>query len=251
MVTTISSTTFAQETAVVKSNQTDQTAISKELKSNLEGNDPDKEILMQPGNSAPLPDWIKNLPNNKNNSLFGASAESTDSFVNQLLRMSENSYYDNEAIGSWAGSWQLYKKYTNPDTSFTVYVYRQKYIEETDTGLYGYTFAFRGTADKLDYIENAAQVVGNIGGLQAQDAVNYVRNMIDSDRNLIHHVHFTGHSLGGYLASWVQSEMVDGYLPMGQSYTLTFNAPGLSPNIFPKGAPLTLSLPEIFFIIMD
>ncbi|HJV16374.1 MAG TPA: glycoside hydrolase domain-containing protein [Bacillales bacterium] len=157
--------------------------------------------------------------------------EANDSVVMQLLNMAQNSYDDKELIGSWSpGLWELDEKYTDPVTSFTVYLYRKYH---TDTGMYDYTFAFRGTHEPLDYLEDLMQVVGNVGGLQAQDAVDYVGGKLNSDRDLIHHVYFTGHSLGGYLAAWVQSEMVDENLPMVDSFTVTFNAPGLSSDISP------------------
>ncbi|MDH2859569.1 hypothetical protein [Bacillus cytotoxicus] len=43
------------------------------------------------------------------------------------------------------------------------------------------------------------------------------------------HLYITGHSLGGYLAQWVQSEIIDGALPWVESFAVTFNAPGFNP----------------------
>lgn len=145
-----------------------------------------------------------------------------------LLNMAKNSYDDTQEMYSWNPPlWQLIDKYTDPLTSFTVNLYARP-LEGTETGIFDYTFAFRGTKEPMDFLEDILQVVGNIEGLQVQDAVDYVRGRIISDQNLIHRVYFTGHSLGGYLAAWVQSEMVDGYIPTVESTALTFNAPGLS-----------------------
>lgn len=225
---------FAKETDAVQSNQS---AISKKVQSELNGKDPDKEILLQPGTVAPLPDWINKLPKNHGitNNYGITPFISEPSLERQLLNMADQAYYD---VPTWGvtlpGSWTFYKQYTDPSTSFTVQVYRQPYCEDVCTNKYAYAFAFRGSQEPLDYLVDASQVVGNIGGLQVQDAVNYVKNIINSDKTSIHHIFFTGHSLGGYLAAWVQSDMVDGYLPMGDSYTITFNAPGLSANFAPN-----------------
>ncbi|MEW9579139.1 Mbeg1-like protein [Bacillus toyonensis] len=227
---------FAEETQFVKQKQN---TIQKELQSSWNGNitDPDKEIQLQPGETAPLPNWIKEVEKNNNKHIqkFGLTAGNT-SFVNQLVYMSKHTY-DNDPIGTWSqGEWQLYRKYTDPDSSFTCHVYRKKYIEESDTGLYGYTFVFKGTQEGKDWINDIAQIGANVGGLQAAQAEKYVNDIISSDRSLIHHVYFTGHSLGGYLAQWIQSEMVDGNMINGYSYTMTFNAPGFSQNLVPMNS---------------
>ncbi|PUB00923.1 lipase (class 3) [Paenisporosarcina sp. OV554] len=49
----------------------------------------------------------------------------------------------------------------------------------------------------------------------------------------MNNIFFTGHSLGGYLASYVESEVVDKDISVGVSNkSYTFNAPGVSPAIF-------------------
>ncbi|MED1406047.1 hypothetical protein P4U07_25235 [Bacillus mycoides] len=222
---------YAEETKVI---ELDKAAVEKEFQSILQGNDPDNEIELKPGESAPFPDWVKEIEQKNNRNLSPRVSNGTISLPNQFIYMSENSYLNKE-IGSWSpGEWQLYKKYTNPDTSFTAYVYRKKFYMDVDTGKYGYTIVFRGSEDKLDVKEDLLQVIGNIGGMQADDAVNFVRDLINSDRSLINHMYFTGHSLGGYLAQWVHSEMIDGALPLGESFSMTFNAPGFNPIANPN-----------------
>ncbi|WP_325166715.1 Mbeg1-like protein [Viridibacillus soli] len=71
----------------------------------------------------------------------------------------------------------------------------------------------------------------NIGGLQIGEAVDYVRELIQTDSEMMSHMYITGHSLGGYLAQYVQSEMIDENLPWVESFAVTFNAPGFSPSI--------------------
>lgn len=116
---------YAEETKVVG---LDKAAVEKEFQSILQGKDPDNEIELKPGESAPLPDWVKEIEQKNNRNLSPRVSNGTISLPNQFISMSENSYL-NKGIGSWSsGEWQLYKKYTNPDTSFTAYVYRKNFI---------------------------------------------------------------------------------------------------------------------------
>lgn len=215
----------------------------KELQSNVQEVDIGIRDQVQPDESSSLPNRIQtveqknNHPNEEGNFIFKEQSD-TISFTNQLLYMAKGAYYEKEIDSESPGVWKLYKKYTNLDTSLTVHVYRKHYYTDVDTELYDYTFSFRGTAEALDYIQNVLQVVANVGGLQAEDAVNYVRNLISKDKKLIHNVYFTGHSLGGYLAQWVQSEIIDQSLfQSSDTFTITFNAPGLSPLIFSDSRP--------------
>ncbi|QPQ36786.1 glycoside hydrolase domain-containing protein [Lysinibacillus sp. JNUCC-52] len=149
------------------------------------------------------------------------------SFILQLAEMARNAYYDRPIGYEISEGWKLYKK--NPDsfTSFDVHVYRK----EISVGKYAYTVAFRGSQEWEDFLVDYLQVVRNIGGLQIGDAVDYVRELIQTDSEMMSHMYITGHSLGGYLAQYVQSEMVDENLPWIDSNTMTFNAPGFNPDI--------------------
>ncbi|NWK71107.1 DUF2974 domain-containing protein [Bacillus paramycoides] len=110
-------------------------------------------------------------------------------------------------------------------TSFNVYVYRKEISKEK----YAYTVAFRGSQQWEDWVVDYLQVGKNVEGLQAEDAAAFVRQLIHTDFTKMSHMYITGHSLGGYLAQWVQSEMIDGVLPWVESFTVTFNAPGFNP----------------------
>lgn len=232
---------YARERATLQ--KKDFSNDTEELQTSVQGADIGSGDQVQPEESPSLPNLIqtveqKNNHQNEGGNFIFEEQSDTPSFVNQLLYIAENVYFNDEIESESPGAWKLYKKYTNPDTSFTAYVYRKRYYTDIASGLYDYTFSFRGTADTLDYIENVLQVVGNVGGLQAEDAVNYVRNLISKDAKLIHNVYFTGHSLGGYLAQWVQSEIIDQSLfQSNNTFTITFNAPGLSPFIFPVISP--------------
>ncbi|HDR7851204.1 TPA: DUF2974 domain-containing protein, partial [Bacillus toyonensis] len=127
------------------------------------------------------------------------------------------------------GGWVLHKKHTNQSiTSFDVYVYRKEISKDK----YAYTVAFRGSQQWQDWvIQDLLQVGLSVGGLQIGEATNFVKELIETDGKKMSHLYITGHSLGGYLAQWVQSEMIDENIPWVESNTVTFNAPGLSPNI--------------------
>ena len=64
---------------------------------------------------------------------------------------------------------------------------------------------------------------------QAYEAGGYVKNVVLRFLPNMESIYFTGHSLGGYLAQWVQSEIDDGliYAPIPCT-TYTFNSPGFT-----------------------
>ena len=149
-------------------------------------------------------------------------------FTIQLAEMARNAYSDDLPLDFESpGGWKLYKADTNSFTSFDVQVYKK----EISTGKYAYTVAFRGSQEWQDFVVDIGQVVLNMGGLQLDNAVDYVRELIQTDSEMISHMYITGHSLGGYLAQYVQSEIIDENLPWIESNTVTFNAPGFNPGI--------------------
>ncbi|MGH0427633.1 glycoside hydrolase domain-containing protein [Bacillus pretiosus] len=157
------------------------------------------------------------------------------SFTLQLAEMARYTYHNDlktdeknpaEAFTS-PGGWVLHKKDTGKSkTSFDVYVYRKQISKDK----YAYTVAFRGSQQLEDWVvQDLLQVGLNVENLQAEEAANFVKKLIDTDRKWMSHLYITGHSLGGYLAQWVQSEIIDGVLPSVESFTVTFNAPGFNP----------------------
>ncbi|KFM95072.1 DUF1906 domain-containing protein [Bacillus clarus] len=167
-----------------------------------------------------------NIKSGRDNGVSEIGKDSSKlSFTLQLLEMAGSSY-GKEVVGEYtvAGDWLLCQQYSYPKSDFDVQVYRKEISKDK----YVYTVAFRGSQEPMDWAVDVAQVVGNIGGLQAEDAANFVKELIETDRNRISHLYITGHSLGGYLAQYVQSEIIDGNLPWIESYAVTFNAPGVS-----------------------
>lgn len=153
-------------------------------------------------------------------------AEMANSTYNNKLKTDEENPAEAFKI---PGGWVLHKKNTDTSiTSFDVYVYRKEISKEK----YAYTVAFRGSQQWQDWVvQDLLQVGLNLGGLQIGEAANFVRKLIETDGKKMSHLYITGHSLGGYLAQWVQSELIDENIPWVESNTVTFNAPGLSPTI--------------------
>ncbi|MDT3495930.1 DUF1906 domain-containing protein [Bacillus toyonensis] len=149
----------------------------------------------------------------------------------QLLAMASSTYDDDDDLvenqSTSPGGWKLYKKHTNQITSFDVCVYRKEISKDK----YAYTVAFRGSQQWQDWVIDFLQVGANVGGLQVGEAAKFVKKLIETDREKMSHLYITGHSLGGYLAQWAQSELVDENIPWVESNAVTFSAPGLTTSI--------------------
>ncbi|MBE7107038.1 DUF1906 domain-containing protein [Bacillus cereus] len=180
-----------------------------------------KEYKIGSGNGSIAID--KDIKSGRDNGVTKIDKEKL-SLTLQLLEMAANSYEILE-VGKFTspGNWVLYQQYRYPKSDFDVQVYRK----EIYTDKYDYTVAFRGSQEPMDWVVDVVQVVGNVGGLQADDAAKFVKELIETDRNKISHLYITGHSLGGYLTQYVQSEIIDGNLPWIESSAVTFNAPGV------------------------
>ncbi|MGH0425678.1 glycoside hydrolase domain-containing protein [Bacillus pretiosus] len=180
-----------------------------------------KEYTIGSGNGSIAID--KDIKSGRDNGVTKMDKEKL-SLTLQLLEMAANSYYILEVDKFTSpGNWVLYQQYRYPKSDFDVQVYRKEISKDK----YDYTVAFRGSQELTDWVVDVVQVVGNVGGLQADDAANFVKELIETDRNKINHLYITGHSLGGYLTQYVQSEIVDGNLPWIESSAMTFNAPGV------------------------
>lgn len=155
---------------------------------------------------------------------------------NVMYYMSSAAYSDH-AVGQEIGGWKLIEDtYTDFATSFSGQIYRKP----AENGLFSYAFAFRGTAEKMDYVVDLRTVMLNNAKLQLTSAEKYVEERLAKYGPTMKDVKYTGHSLGGYIASWIASQAQDGVLPNGKMKpfsALTFNAPGLSPNVIPIWYP--------------
>ncbi|HDX9614125.1 TPA: DUF2974 domain-containing protein, partial [Bacillus toyonensis] len=154
----------------------------------------------------------------------------------QLLEMAGSTYNEKREIGSTnSAGWTLYQKSTNVRTDFDVYVYRKLVIKGAKDveNKYDYTVAFRGSQQWKDWVVDFLQVGQNYANLQAEDAAAYVGQLIRTDYQNMKKLYITGHSLGGFLAQWAQSEIIDGAIPSAESLAVTFSAPGFMPSLVP------------------
>lgn len=96
-------------------------------------------------------------------------------------------------------------------------------------GKFSYTITFRGTDSWADLLNNINQIGINSMKGQAYEAHSYANHVILRYLPNMESLYFTGHSLGGYLTQWVQSEIEDGrmFAPI-KTAAFTFNAPGFT-----------------------
>jgi hypothetical protein len=188
-----------------------------------------KEVTEVPG--------VQQAPNTKQKrAVQQVPAVTPESVPNSMYYMSSAAYANLKTTDvSTVAQWELVEDtYTDPTTSFTVQLYRNK----LDQG--SYTFAFRGTADQMDYLVDLRTVVLNNAKLQLTEAEKYVTQKIAQYGPTMKDIKFTGHSLGGYIASWVAAQLQDGAILNSEKKpfsALTFNAPGLSANVIPLWYP--------------
>ncbi|MBC2688171.1 DUF1906 domain-containing protein (plasmid) [Bacillus toyonensis] len=201
-----------------------------------------KEYAIGSGNGSIAID--KHIKSGRDNAVTKMDKEKL-SLTLQFLEMSRNAYKDDlitdvkpDKVFTSPGGWVLHQKHRVNKNGFDAYVFRKKMpTDSTEVPKYAYTIAFRGTQKEEpgDIFQDIYQVLLNFGGLQADSAVNLVKKLIETDYRMISQLYFTGHSLGGYLAQWVQSEIIDGNLPWTDSFAVTFNAPGFnSEKLFPN-----------------
>ncbi|AJG92629.1 peptidoglycan-binding protein [Bacillus anthracis] len=192
----------------------------------------DQISTIKVGSGSGLIEVDNNIKSGRDNGVKEVGKDSSKlSFTLQLLEMARSSYNDKLKKDEYTspGGWVLYKKDGNERTSFDVHVYRKEISKEK----FAYTVAFRGSQQWKDWLVDFLQVGQNYDNLQAEDAANYVKDLIKTDREKMSHLYLTGHSLGGYLAQYTQSEIIDGAIPWVESFAVTFSAPGFMPIIVP------------------
>ncbi|MGI2734273.1 glycoside hydrolase domain-containing protein [Bacillus cytotoxicus] len=191
-----------------------------------------KEYTIGSGNGSIAID--KDIKSGRDNGISKIEKDGSKlSITMQLLEMARSTYNEEKEIGETTalGDWKLYQKYKNERTELDAYVYRKLVIKGKTTveDRCDYTVAFRGSQQWQDWIlQDYQQILLNLDKLQAEDASAYVGQLVRTDYQNMRNMYLTGHSLGGYLAQWVQSEMIDGALPGSALLAVTFNAPGFN-----------------------
>ncbi|SFK04835.1 MULTISPECIES: glycoside hydrolase domain-containing protein [unclassified Bacillus (in: firmicutes)] len=189
----------------------------------------DQISTIKVGSGSGLIEIDNNMKSNRDNGVSKIEKDQL-SLTLQLLEMARSTYNDSliEGESTSPGNWLLYKKHTNKSiNSFDVYVYRKEISKEESA----YTVAFRGSQQWNDFIVDFLQVGLNAGSYQVDEATKFVEKLIETERKWMSHLYITGHSLGGYLAQFVQSDIIDENLPWVESNAVTFNAPGFSSSI--------------------
>ncbi|MDC2865368.1 glycoside hydrolase domain-containing protein [Bacillus sp. BP-3] len=189
----------------------------------------DQISTIKVGSGSGLIEIDNNMKSNRDNGVSKIEKEQL-SLTLQLLEMANSTYNDKliEKQYKSPGNWLLWQKYTDKSMhSFDVYVYRKEISKDE----YACTVAFRGTQQWQDWVVDILQVGLNAGSYQVDEAIKFVEKLIETENKWMSHLYITGHSLGGYLAQFVQSEIIDENLPWVESNAVTFNAPGLSSSI--------------------
>jgi len=111
------------------------------------------------------------------------------------------------------------------------------YHRPVGNGQYDYVFAFRGTVDLPGWWNNLNQVIFGSESGQIQEAERLVESILNDISRDINEIHFTGHSLGGYLSQWMEARI---RINCGteancqfrgtshETSAVTFNAPGFA-----------------------
>ncbi|KQU24233.1 hypothetical protein ASG65_18330 [Bacillus sp. Leaf13] len=147
------------------------------------------------------------------------------SIQSQMLTLAENAYKDQKVKTKVGNKWVLYKNSNQKVSGFNAKIYKRT----VSKGKYEYCIAFRGTKEKLDVVTDLTNVMDGIKGLQTKKAISITKDLIKKEKGNMKKLYFTGHSLGGFLASWVQSEVIDGDIKVPvSSKAYVFNAPGIS-----------------------
>ena len=141
--------------------------------------------------------------------IFSITAEaSTYNTEQQMIRLACYCYgkLHGEKYGTTpSDDWKEIYSYDNPKTGFNCMFFKSTYEKESK---HDYCIAYTGTTDLTD-LKTYPSIALAIQNLQLDDAVEQFNFLIDQYKDDINKVYITGHSLGAYLASYVESEIVD------------------------------------------
>ena len=178
---------------------------------------------------------------------LGATSASA-SMGSTMQKMSSYAYKDTKKnINS---SWKFYKSYDGfkflgvTTVPMQYKVYRKKVSKKSKQ--YYYAVAYAGSKDAMDYASaDYVEIRTGLKGTQVYLAENKLKSLLKSDKSKIKKLYLTGHSLGGYLAAFLASDIIDdsaglGLIPKSKVKAYTFNAPGISKSIFPSQSKLKI-----------
>lgn len=100
--------------------------------------------------------------------------------------------YITDAHNKWTGfSWAFWQNEKNPNR---------------------YCLVYTGTDDVLDVGQYLPMMIDEVYSWQIKEAINTAKNIKQYAPTKIEELYITGHSLGGYLAAFVASNLVDSYV---------------------------------------
>lgn len=157
----------------------------------------------------------------------------------QMKEMASASY--KKTSENTVRGWKFYKKASFVN-SLQYKIFRKKKGKK-----YDYTIAVAGTSGFIDGFTDFNIIVNNHYVGQIKTLEKEVNSFIKKNKSKINKLYVTGHSLGGFLASYVVSDVVQGVRVKGISKSkvkaYTFNAPG-----FKKDYIKMVRLPNSFNI---
>lgn len=165
-----------------------------------------------------------------------------------MQKMSSYAYKDTKKDIS--STWKYYKRYKGVTAGglttvpMQYKVYRKKVSKSSKK--YYYAVAYAGTKDSLDYVTDMSEIKTGIKGAQVTVAELKLEELLKKDKNKIEKLYLTGHSLGGYIAAFLASDIIDdssglGIIPKSKVKAYTFNAPGISLSVFPTPSKLKIA----------
>lgn len=151
------------------------------------------------------------------------AASKKESLAFEMKEMAKQSYNMNPKNSK---SWMFYKKKELKD-SLQYKIFRKKVGKK-----YDYAFAISGTKGLEDISVDYQVIIANRYNTQIVSLEKEVNNFYKKEKNNINKLYFTGHSLGGFLASYVVSDIVQNErvkgIPKSKVKAYTFNSPGFS-----------------------
>ncbi|MBT2730673.1 DNRLRE domain-containing protein [Bacillus sp. ISL-75] len=143
----------------------------------------------------------------------------------EMRSLTSNVYIDKgyAPVGTYVNGWRVYKNITG-NASFQARIYKK----QLSNGKSDFCIAYKGTKEKRDVLVDINEVVLGRKGAQTKQALYVVSDLWKNEKKNINKLFFTGHSLGGYLAQYIESDIVDKNLSVSvPNKAYTFNAPGV------------------------
>lgn len=146
--------------------------------------------------------------------------------VSTAFKMKEMARQSYNLSSANVNEWRFYKKKTFKD-SLQYKIFRKKVGKKFD-----YTIAISGTDGLGDLSVDYQIIIANRYNTQIDTLEKEVNAFYKKEHKKINKLYFTGHSLGGFLATYVVSDIVEKTritkIPKSKVKAYTYNAPGFN-----------------------